>query len=263
MSDKIDFLNADTTIPGQNYCCLSFVSPEKVLKDKNIFMITEFLKDYCDKEKLTYRDVDEKYKDFVYANGDKMQKKFDDKNEFKTSIRGLKVRGVYDSRGEAENRAKILHRMDQDHHVFVGSVGQWLPWDPEADGIEGQEYVDEGLNNLMGEYKKNQIHKDQFFEERKQEKMEDQMKAVEESKKKNAAAAAADRIEDVTEQDDTKKPEAYKSLNASQTIDVDEVSDEVKGDEKVEQSVEQTISGLEGDDPWLQRKKDEEKNNGN
>ena len=243
MSDKIDFLNADTTIPGQNYCCLSFVSPEKVLKDKNIFMMTEFLKDYCDKEKLTYRDVDEKYKDFVYANGDKMQKKFDDKNEFKTSIRGLKVRGVYDSRGEAENRAKILHRMDQDHHVFVGSVGQWLPWDPEADGVEGQEYVDEGLNNLMGEYKKNQIHKDQFFEERKQEKMEDQMKAVEESKKKNAAAAAAaaaaDRIEDVTE----------------------EVSDEVKGDEKVEQSVEQTISGLEGDDPWLQRKKDEEKNN--
>ena len=45
MSDKIDFLNADTTIPGQNYCCLSFVSPEKVLKDKSIFMMTAFLKD--------------------------------------------------------------------------------------------------------------------------------------------------------------------------------------------------------------------------
>jgi hypothetical protein len=262
MSDKIDFLNADTTIPGQNYCCLSFVSPEKVLKDKSIFIMTEFLKDYCDKEKLTYNDVNEKYKDFIYSNGDKMQREFDDKNEFKTSVRGLKVRGVYDSRGEAENRAKILHRMDQDHHVFVGSVGQWLPWDPEADGIEGQEYVDEGLNNLMGEYKKNQMDKDQFFEERKKEKMEDQMKAVEESKKKHAA----NRIEEIKDQDESKKPEAYKSLNASQTMDVDtavdEVSDEVKGDEKVEQSVEQTISGLESDDPWLQRKKDEEKNNG-
>ena len=189
-----------------------------------------------------------------------MQKEFDDKNEFKTSVRGLKVRGVYDSRGEAENRAKILHRMDQDHHVFVGSVGQWLPWDPEADGIEGQEYVDAGLNNLMGEYKKNQMDKDQFFEERKQEKMQDQMKAVEESKKKNADAA---RIEDVSEQDDTKKPEAYKSLNASQTIDsTEEVSDEVKGDEKVEESVEQSLTGLEAEDPWLQRKKDEEKNDG-
>ena len=47
MSDKIDFLNTDTAIPGQNYCCLSFVSPEKVIKNKETFFISEFLKDYC------------------------------------------------------------------------------------------------------------------------------------------------------------------------------------------------------------------------
>ena len=261
MTDKIDFLSADTTIPGQNYCCLSFVSPEKVIKNKETFFISEFLKDYCKNAELDYQEVDDKYKDFLYTNQMKLQKQFDEKHKFQTSVRGLKVRGVYDSRQEAEQRAKILHRMDQDHHVFVGSIGQWLPWDPEADAIADQEYIDEGLNNLMGEYKKNQINKDQFFEERKNEKMQDQMKAVEESKKKHEEEIK--QIEEVTEQDGNKKPEAYKNLNASQVVDIDanieELDDEVKGKEDVPSSVQETLSGLESDDPWLQRKKEEVK----
>ena len=31
---KEDFLEVDSKIPGQNYVCLSFVSPEKTLKQK-------------------------------------------------------------------------------------------------------------------------------------------------------------------------------------------------------------------------------------
>jgi hypothetical protein len=258
MSDKIDFLNADSTIPGQSYCCLSFLSPEKILKSKETFFMSEFLKDYCKKAEIDYKEVDDKDKDFLYTNQMKLQKEFDEKNEFKTSVRGLKVRGVYDSRQEAEQRAKILHRMDQDHHVFVGSVGQWLPWDPEADAIADQEYIDDGLNNLMGEYKKNQINKDQFFEERKKEKMDDQMKEVEASKKKQLEEQQIEEV--VDEGDETKKPEAYKNLNTSQTVEInnEEVSEEVKGGETVPQAIQETLSGLESDDPWLQRKKAEE-----
>jgi len=250
MSDKIDFLNTDTAIPGQNFCCLSFVSPEKVIRNKETFFMKEFLKDYCKKEKLEYKEVDDKYKDFLYTQQEKLQKEFDDQNNYQTSVRGLKVRGVYDSRQEAEQRAKILHRMDQDHHVFVGSIGQWLPWDPEPDKIADQEYLNDELNNMMGEYKKNQIDKDQFFQERKNEKMEDQMKKVADSKKA--------KIEEI---EDTKKPEAYKNLNTSQTVeigDTKEVADEVKGTEAVNEVVQETLNGLEGDDPWLQRKKDAE-----
>ena len=38
-----DFLEVDSKIPGQNYVCLSFVSPEKVLKDKNMYFLSKFL----------------------------------------------------------------------------------------------------------------------------------------------------------------------------------------------------------------------------
>ena len=36
-----DYLEVDNPIPGQNFVCLSFVSPEKILKQKNTFYITK------------------------------------------------------------------------------------------------------------------------------------------------------------------------------------------------------------------------------
>ena len=39
---KEDFLEVDQNIPGQNYVCLSFVSPEKILKEKEVFFNTSF-----------------------------------------------------------------------------------------------------------------------------------------------------------------------------------------------------------------------------
>ena len=40
------YLEADKEMPGQKYCCLSFLSPNKVLKSKDVFFFSEFLKDY-------------------------------------------------------------------------------------------------------------------------------------------------------------------------------------------------------------------------
>ena len=40
------FLEADKEIPGQHYVALSFISPQKVLKNKDLFFFNEFLKDY-------------------------------------------------------------------------------------------------------------------------------------------------------------------------------------------------------------------------
>ena len=32
--EKVDYLDVDDSIPGQNYCCLSFVSPEDIIESK-------------------------------------------------------------------------------------------------------------------------------------------------------------------------------------------------------------------------------------
>ena len=53
MSNQVeeDFLDVDKSIPGQNYACISFVSPEKILLDKQFipsFKVSKLLKEYVD-----------------------------------------------------------------------------------------------------------------------------------------------------------------------------------------------------------------------
>ena len=42
----VDLLDEDQPIAGQKFVCLSFISPEKVLKDKNLFFFEQFMKQY-------------------------------------------------------------------------------------------------------------------------------------------------------------------------------------------------------------------------
>lgn len=64
-------------------------------------------------------------------------------------IRGVKVRGVYDSIEKANKMAAKLNKIDKHHHIFVGQVGKWLPWDPSAKQVEEEKYDDDKLNNIM------------------------------------------------------------------------------------------------------------------
>ena len=92
----------------------------------------------------------------------------------------MKVRGVYSSYEEAAKRAETLQRSDRSFHVYVGQVGYWLPWDPNADNIENQEYMEKELNELMKNYQANQVQKDLFYSNQ-----------VDEMKKKTAAEQLA------------------------------------------------------------------------
>ena len=149
---KTDYLDVDDSIPGQNYVCLSFVSPEDLIQKREAFNVTKFLQSYCKDEDLDFKTVYSKYEDFVYKFSDKLQRDFDEKNDFQTSVRGVKVRGVFDTRQAAETRAKKLSTLDSTFHVFVGQVGYWLPWDPCADGVQDEVFQNTQLNEMMERY---------------------------------------------------------------------------------------------------------------
>ena len=166
-----DFLTVDQKVPGQNYVCLSFISPEKILKKKDTFILHQFLKSLCDTYDISEADLCEKFEDFKYKNETTLTEQFTEDNDFQTNVRGVKIRGVYDTKREADVRAKVLQRQDKHHNVFVGQVGYWLPWDPSLsymDKVQG-EYLDNDLNTLMQKYNENQENKDTFFQEMVQE----------------------------------------------------------------------------------------------
>jgi hypothetical protein len=114
-----------------------------------------------------------------------MEKQFNIKHNFQTSVRGFKSRGNFATQEEAEMRAKLLRETDSSFDVFVGPVGQWLCWDPEAYKTGKTEYMEEELNKLMEEKGKNETFAKNSFEQRikdtKKKAMEDNRIAAEKS----------------------------------------------------------------------------------
>ena len=263
-----DFLEVDQKIPGQNFVCLSFISPEKILKDKQKFLNTEFFKyvfqsgdetiiKRLSNPELGYEQLDSIYEDWLYPNKDRLETEFYEKNDFRTSVRGIKVRGTYETLKEANIRAKVLQKRDPSFHVFVGQVGYWLPWDPESDKVENQEYQETHLNDLVKNYKQNLEQRDEYFESVKNEKIR---KAKEEVEKLKAEMEnLPDKVQSenkITELRDI-MDERDKFINEaelqSKTQELSQASDELSQNTQAQENV---ATELAATDPWLQRKQE-------
>lgn len=115
--------------------------------------------------------IQEAWDAYMLANRTKLEDEFHKSNGFKTTMYGLKVRGTYPTQEQAALRARALQKKDPYHNVYVGEVGEWMPWDPTPEEIDDQEYPLDQLNTLMRAYKDNAAKKDAFFEEEKRQKM--------------------------------------------------------------------------------------------
>jgi len=214
--EENDHLDVDIPIPGQNYVCLSFVSPEKILKQKEDFLrqkFWEYLKENSEERfDLSILDnISDVYLTFMHEKCTELDAEFHKENKFQTSIRGLKVRGIYNTMEEASIRSKVLQRLDKTHNVFVAPVGYWLPWDPNADQIEQQEYQEEQLNELMKNYKENEVKRNIYYESEKRDMKEKAMEENIKRKKEN---------EDEDEKEKEKETEEKeKEQNASSVFD--------------------------------------------
>ena len=256
---KKDYLEVDDPIAGQQYACLSFVSPEAFIKKKEGFMVSKFLQSYCKEHKLKFDEAYAKYEDFCYKFSSELQRDFDEQNDFQTSIRGLKVRGVYNTKDEADARAKKLSTLDSSFHVFIGQVGYWLPWDPCADGVEGEVFQNSQLNDMMEKYEENNINRDIFYEDQKRDKI---AAAKEESEKKRKEQLEEERknkkeVEDRTyDLGDTSEPiEEEGTPTDEKSVGVEEVETEV---EEIETTIDSSLkNSLESADPWLAKKLEE------
>ena len=147
--------------------------------DKVITDFKEFAKE--EQEKLIATTIEDDYKNFLDQYEEDMEKEFGEKHNFQTSIRGIKVRGVFPTQQEAELRCKMLRQVDPNHDVYVGPVGIWVPFHPEAYKTGRVEYMEETLNELMSEKKKNEEKAKDEFDKRVKEAKE---KAIEDNKKK-------------------------------------------------------------------------------
>ena len=217
----VDVLDEDKAIAGQKFVCVSFLSPEKIIEDKDMFFFKQFLKQWdmskslekyvqflnfvsykyninfdslskdleefvkSERENLFMTTLEDDFKTFVDNNEERMQAEFDEANLFQTSTRGIKIRGSFPTQGEAEVRAKLIRELDPNHSVYVGPVGLWMPFHPEAYKTGRVEYLEDELNQLMHEKKKNEAKAKENFDTRVKETKQ---KAIEDNKTKALAS---------------------------------------------------------------------------
>jgi hypothetical protein len=91
--------------------------------------------------------------------------------ENKTTLSGIKIRGVFASYEEACEHAKKVQSIDPYFNVFVGEQGKWLPFDPNPDSeaVKDSEYANTQLNQMMKSYMQNQEKAKVYHEQRKTE----------------------------------------------------------------------------------------------
>lgn len=75
-------------------------------------------------------------------------------------VRGLKIRGIYSTMSEAQNRIEELKKFDKYFDMYIGEVGKWNPWNPGATQVESVKYRNKKLDKIMAETQKTRHGKD-------------------------------------------------------------------------------------------------------
>jgi len=268
-----DFLTEDPEISSQKIVLLSFLSPEKILAQKDVFMFGKFLHDYNVQWKtskleswmaqqlqavntklesiagsltdisgaatevrnnlvnvgrfveefqqyvrkntaeITQSELKKEFEDFVFKNSAELEEEFFKLNDFHTTIRGIKVRGVFPSEAEATIKAKRLQKSDPTFNIYMGYVGKWMAWEPDPNKVKDQEYANDELNTLMKKYRENEDARDTFYTEQKNRKVAAvKSRSVEDSDTVAGvtdAAADADAAQSVNVQEKIPVPEPF------------------------------------------------------
>ena len=200
----VDLLDEDQAISGQKFVCLSFISPENILKKREHFLyekfvqqwdmtksmekfteflnfvsfkynldvqkvledFNEFVKEEEPKLKESSSVVEDDYKNFLDKNEERLNGVFNKTHDFQTSVRGLKVRGVFSTQEESEKHCSKLRERDPAHDIYVGQVGVWMPFEPNAYKTGKVEFMEPELNRLHQEKMANEIKAKEAFDER-------------------------------------------------------------------------------------------------
>jgi len=217
-----DELYVDPPLRRQNYVVVSFLSPEKILKNKDVFMFSEFVKGWDLEKSLdkftqfvnfiafkyhlkpediaedmkefvaeetdkirSFKGVNDDYKTFLEKNEERLNDQFNEEHNLNSSVRGVKISGVFETEDEAAARARIIAELHPNEPTFIGNVGKWTAWDHDLSKCENVDYMNDELNKLMHEKIKNDNAAKAEFDARllasKRKAIEDNVKKAEES----------------------------------------------------------------------------------
>eukprot|EP00873_Tetraselmis_striata_P043822 jgi/Tetstr1/464086/TSEL_008891.t1 len=193
-----DFLEQDQPVRGQNYVCLSFLSPADAAASREAFQVSRFLGAFSAEASQVLADAEarasseedakvlanlrdryayifdkqllrEEYDQYCASYAEQLKQDWAAENDNRACVYGIKIRGAYETLPEAQGRAQQLKRTDPSFSVYVCEMGCWVPWSPNPEDIADAEYSETQLNTLMKKYKENMTLRDEYYESRKRD----------------------------------------------------------------------------------------------
>jgi hypothetical protein len=183
----MDFLEVDKEIPDQKYTLVSFLCPDTEMKKRELYMMEQFKQHFIQKCKENFEylenelkdnlrlydrlkeirmcDMHELYDTFLFLKKKELDEKYDEMNQNKCSIMGLKIRGSYPTIQEAKNEAMKKQKTDKNHNIYICQTGYWVPFSPNSEEIANQEYANEKLNEIMKNYNEHLYHKNEVWDQ--------------------------------------------------------------------------------------------------
>eukprot|EP00873_Tetraselmis_striata_P033705 jgi/Tetstr1/453969/TSEL_040888.t1 len=191
-----DYLEQDQPIRGQNYVCLSFLSPTDAVASRQAFEVSRFLGAFCAEASQVLKDAEARissaedravlsnlreryayvfdkellkseYDQYCATYAEQLKQDWAAESDNLANIHGIKIRGAYETLPEAQSRAQSVKRTDPNFSVYVCEMGCWVPWSPNPDDIADSEYSESQLNTLMKKYKENMALRDEYYEAHK------------------------------------------------------------------------------------------------
>ena len=197
-----DLLFEYPKIPSQEYGVYSFISPERHIRRREMFMFEQFVRQWsysasvnafsefinfmsmkhsipleglktdladfvADKtNQLGSLDVTGDFAGYVEMNHEKLDAHYERENGFETSVRGFVPLGNFPTKDAADAYAKRIREMNPDHNVLVSLNFHWVPLDPDLYKLPDISYLEPELNRLHQEKKINDAKAKAEFERR-------------------------------------------------------------------------------------------------
>ena len=138
----VDFLTEDPPIQSQKFCCVSCLEPLDKQREQFVEELSESNLD------IPKKHISKVIKEYI---------------EFEKGKRGFKVRGSYDNVDTVKKKAGTLRNYEPDVHIFIGEVGKWLPFSPNPEDIEDENFQEQQLNETMKKYIPNPFFSIEFL----------------------------------------------------------------------------------------------------
>ena len=210
LEDKLP-TDAELGIPGpedQKFVVMSFLDPDDILKKREHYFFSQFVSHWefattltkyeeffaflshkhrlptqsimddfrsfveDQRASLETTSIPDQYRTFLDRHEDALFAQFNKDNDFQTSVRGIKIRGVYDNQQDAETRGEEIQAVDTTHNISLGVMGAWMPWNPVAYKTGRVKYLEPELNRLEHEKCKNDALAKAAFDKRVQDAKE-------------------------------------------------------------------------------------------